>query len=111
MRITRLYSGPDGESHFEDVDLPMQVGTTGRATRTEVLSARGIMFFDAGDSEYHKAPARQIVIVHRGETEVMVGDGTSRLFKAGDAFLAEDLTGRGHKSTAKDLCLIIVTLE
>ena len=56
MRITRLYSGPDGESHFEDVDLPMQVGPTGRATRTEILSARGIMFFDAGDSEYHKAP-------------------------------------------------------
>jgi hypothetical protein len=63
----------------------MQAGKTGRATRTEVLPAKGVMFFDAGDSDYHKAPARQLVIVNRGEVEVMVGDGTSRPFKASEA--------------------------
>ncbi len=111
LKIARLYAGSDGESHFDDIELPMQARKDGRKTRTEVLPARGIVFFDAGDSDFHRAPARQLVFVHEGQIEVIVGDGSSRVFKPGEVFLAEDLTGRGHKSLAKDLSLIIATLE
>jgi quercetin dioxygenase-like cupin family protein len=111
MKITRLYTGPDGASHFEDVDLPMNVGKNGRDMRTEVFPAKGIVFGEVGDSPFHKAPARQFGIVLKGQIEIIVGDGTSRVFKQGDVFLAEDMTGTGHRSSTKDLRIIFVTLE
>ncbi len=110
MKIVRLYSGSDGESHFEDIDLPMQVGKNGRDRRSENLPAKGIMFGEMGDSNFHNAPTRQFGIVLKGQIEIIVGDGASRLFREGDVFLAEDMTGRGHKSTAKDLRMLFVTL-
>jgi hypothetical protein len=111
MKITRLYSGSDGASHFEDIDLPMQVGKNGRDMRSEVFPSKGTVFGEIGGSPFHKAPARQFGIVLQGQIEIFVADGTSRVFKPGDVFLAEDMTGSGHRSETKDLRIIFVTLE
>ncbi len=46
--------------------------------------------------EMHPAPRRQYVITLQGQAELILGDGTSRLFVPGDVVLAEDLTGEGH---------------
>ena len=110
MIITRIYTGSDGESHFKDTDLPMQVGKNGRDMRTEVFPAKGIVFGEIGDSNWHNAPTRQFGIVLQGQSEITVSDGTKKMFKQGDVFLAEDLTGHGHKSSTKDLRIIFVTL-
>ena len=58
----------------------------------------------AGDYAYdwHNAPARQYVVMLEGSVEVQVGDGTRRRFGPGAVLLAEDTTGRGHKSRAVD---------
>ena len=37
-----------------------------------------------------------------GAVELEVGDGTRRVLGPGDVLLAEDTTGRGHKSRAVD---------
>jgi hypothetical protein len=45
---------------------------------------------------WHHAPARQIVVVLSGELEVGTTDGQTRRWRAGEAFLADDLIGKGH---------------
>ena len=111
MKITRLYSGPDGESHFEEVELETQAGRSGGLKRSDAFPAKAAMFAEVGDSVFHTAPARQFAVVLRGQTEIFVGDGTSRVFKAGDVFLAEDMTGRGHRSTAQGAEILFITLQ
>ena len=47
MKITRLYTGDDNESHFEDVDIPLEdKGDIGMLSR--VLPATGIIFRETG---------------------------------------------------------------
>jgi quercetin dioxygenase-like cupin family protein len=98
MKATRLYTGPDGESHFEDIEIPLRPGDPGEM-RTDKLKATGIVLRETAqtfDLSWHNAPARQWVLTLRGRAEITVGDGTKRQFGPGDIMLAEDLTGRGH---------------
>ena len=102
MKLTRLYTGADGETHFEDVEVPL--ADSGRLTRTsEIEKAAEIVFREtSGDYsvDWHNVPRRQYVIMLKGEVEIEIGDGTKRRFGPGDVFLAEDTTGRGHISRA-----------
>jgi len=102
MRVTRIYTGPDGESHFEDVDIPLK--DAGRAGRwSELVSTTGVIFRETGGDyniDWHNAPRRQFVVTLEGEVEIVIGDGTSRRLGPGDILLAEDTTGRGHISRA-----------
>ena len=116
MKFTRLYTGPDGESHFEDVEVPLE-DTGGVDRRSEVMKATGIFFRETGGDYYidwHNAPRRQFVITLEGEVEVVIGDGTKRRFGPGDILLVEDTTGRGHISRAvnnQPRTTIFVTLD
>lgn len=103
MKATRIYTGSDGESHFEDVEIPLEDrGMIGRMSQLQ--EATGIIFRETGpeyDYDWHNAPRRQyILILAGGGVEIEVGDGTKRRFEAGDIMLAEDTTGRGHISRA-----------
>jgi hypothetical protein len=102
MRVVRLYTGPDNQSHFEDVEVPMKdAGRIGFLS--ERVKATGIVFREtAGDYDYdfHTAPRRQYVVNLEGEVEIEVGDGTRRVLRSGDVLLAEDTTGQGHISRA-----------
>lgn len=104
LKITRIYSGDDGESHFEDVEIPLRdLGEIGRLSKRE--KATGIVFRETdGDYayDYHCAPRRQYVINLDSPVEVEVGDGTKRVIGAGEILLAEDTTGRGHISRSVD---------
>ena len=97
MKIVRLYTGPDNESHFEDVEIALN--PSGDMEISELQPAHGIMFRTAPPSRlsaYHTVPKRQYVITLSGQVEIETGDGTIRRFGAGDVMLAEDTTGRGH---------------
>lgn len=89
MKITRLYTGDDGESHFEEIEVEeekLQPGT-------------GIIFRYGPPGqvqEWHPAPRRQYVITLSGEAEIEIGGGTKRRFGPGAIMLADDTTGRGH---------------
>jgi hypothetical protein len=100
MKVTRIYTGPDGESHFDDIEIRLEdAGEIGRLSQR--YPATGIVFRE-NDADYnydwHTPPQRQYVIVLDGEIEIEVSDGTKRRFHGGDIFLAEDMTGRGHKT-------------
>ncbi len=90
----RIYTGEDGQSHFEELDLP-----TGPVGQVPFQEATGISFrrSEAGHfMDWHNAPRRQYVITLSGQAEIVIGDGTVRRLSPSDVLLAEDLTGRGH---------------
>ncbi len=102
MKVTRLYTGSDGESHFEDIDISLD-GGEGSERMSELRKATGIIFRETGgsyDVDWHPAPRRQFVINLEGSVELVVGDGTTRIIGPGDILLAEDTVGRGHISRA-----------
>ncbi len=92
--LFRIYTGQDGQSHFEEMEVP-----TGPEGRSPIQAAEGIRFtrMEPGTfSDWHNAPRRQYVITLAGEVEFGIGDGTVKRLGPGDMLLAEDLTGRGH---------------
>lgn len=100
MKITRIYSDRDGESHFEDLHIQLQeAGEIGRLS--EKLAATGIIFRENDadyDYDWHLAPQKQYIIILDGEIEIEVSDGEKRKFVGGDILLVEDTTGRGHRT-------------
>jgi len=102
MKVPRLYTGSDGESHFEDIDIPLE-STSDVDRRSELMKATGILFRETGGEyslDWHNAPRRQFIITLEGQVEIVIGDGTKRQLGPGDILLAEDTTGRGHISRA-----------
>jgi len=104
MKAVRVYTGEDGASHFEDIDIELHdQGAVGRIS--DLWSGRGVIFREVdGDYalDYHTAPRRQFVINLKGSVEIEVGDGSTRLLGPGDILLAEDTSGQGHISRAVD---------
>ena len=93
MGIFRLYSGSDGESHLEEIDLADHPELTAQH------NVAGVIFRESPTgrfSDWHNAPRRQYVVNLSGEVEIGLGDGTVKRFGPGHVTLAEDLTGRGH---------------
>jgi hypothetical protein len=102
MKITRIYAGPDGETHFEDVEIPLKEKEKAD-WRSGFVKTAGIIFREttAGyDLDFHNAPKRQYVITLKGQVDITASDGTERRFGPGDIMLAEDTTGKGHISRA-----------
>jgi uncharacterized cupin superfamily protein len=93
MAITRLYTGDDGQTHLEELDL------ASHPELASLQSTKGIVFRRSEPgyfSDWHNAPRRQFVITLEGEVEIGLGDGTVHRFGPGHVTLAEDLTGKGH---------------
>jgi hypothetical protein len=98
MKIIRLYTGNDGESHFEEIDVEFKSLGDSEASPLDVTGG-GVVFRRAPAGhvrDWHPAPCRQYVITLSGQGEIEIGDGTKRRFGAGDIMLADDTTGRGH---------------
>jgi hypothetical protein len=104
MKVTRIYTRPDGESTFEDIDILLKSG--GQIGQlSDLIPATGIIFRETGpdyDYNWHNAPRRQYILMLDGEVDIEVGSGEKRRFGTGDILLMEDTTGRGHISRAVD---------
>ena len=104
MRVTRLYTGADRQSHFEDIDIALEDrGIIGQLSALHPVA--GLIFRHTdGDYDYtwHNAPQRQYIVILEGGLDVEIGDGTRRVFGPGDIVLAEDTDGQGHISRAVD---------
>jgi len=102
MIISRIYPDSNGETLFEDIDIPLyDSGNIGLTSHLQ--NATGIIFRDTtGDYDYpwHNAQHHQFVIILEGEVDFTVSDGETRRFGTGDVVLLEDTTGKGHYSKA-----------
>lgn len=93
MQIVRVYSGDDGESHFEDLTPDQFAEMVNRVGPGDItINRRPSPNF----SDYHTAPRRQYVINLAGIAEFETADGAVRRLYPGDVLVAEDLTGHGH---------------
>ncbi|MBM3141231.1 MAG: cupin domain-containing protein [Chloroflexi bacterium] len=93
MGTFRLYTGTDGQSHVEPVELEQAREWVSGLPATQIAFRVDPVgrFID-----WHPAPRRQFVIVLSGRLEIGLGDGSTHVFGPGDARLVEDTTGRGH---------------
>lgn len=105
MRYTRVYSDTSGESHFEDMDVPMTAVSFAPPAPPVDLSvfspASRIGFLHASSDwigDWHPAPRRQWTLYLAGCVEAEVTDGERREFGPGSVTLVEDTTGKGHRS-------------
>ena len=97
MKVVRIFTGDDGRSHFEDLDVPLNPAVYGE--QSSPVPAEGVIFRETppgGGLDFHPAPRRQFVVTLSGAAELECGDGTKRQFGAGDIMLADDTTGQGH---------------
>lgn len=105
MRIVRLYSDEDGESHFGDPEIELVLTDYAPPAPPLYLSmataANQFSFMKAPagwSSDWHPSSARNLFFVISGEWEVTASDGQSRSFSVGSVLLVEDTTGKGHSS-------------
>ena len=98
MIITKLFTGHDGKSYFEDTDCGHEsIHPLGAYSKK--YPATGITFrdFEAGlVFDQHTAPQPQYIIYLEGEVEVIASGGEKKVFKAGDVLFATDTEGEGH---------------
>jgi quercetin dioxygenase-like cupin family protein len=97
MRVLRIYTGDDNESHFEELEVPLHATRYG--SLSDQVAVKGVMFRETpvgGSIDFHNAPQRQFVVNLSGRVEIETGDGTKRQLGAGDILLADDTTGHGH---------------
>ena len=98
MAIIRIYTGPDGKSHFEDVE-PRLEPLGDESERAELIPGSGILirrFAATRSNPWHHAPGRYAVFTLSGAVDIEIGDGTVRRLGPGDILIAEDVTGQGH---------------
>ena len=100
MRVTRVYSDDQGETHFADVEIELSdAGEIGYLSRA--IAAKSIIFRKNNPGynyDWHTAPARQFIVLLDGAIELEVSDGARRVLRGGDVLLMEDTTGRGHRT-------------
>ena len=98
--ITRVYSDSNGESHFEDINIPLKnYGDIGFLSEEQLV--RGIIFREVDPSynyDFHKAPQRQYIILLDGGVEIESSLGVKRRCNTGEILLVEDTSGKGHKT-------------
>jgi hypothetical protein len=105
MKVLRLYANESGLSCFETVEIqrdmlefappapPLYVSKPEPATRYVVLR------LPVGwTGEQHPSPARQILFCLSGRVRVTPGVGDPVIVAVGDAWLMEDISGRGHET-------------
>jgi hypothetical protein len=92
--ITRLYTGPDGLTHAEEIEAKFDAkgilkmdGATGAELHRMAPNTAG---------NWHPGPRRQYVITLSGRGEVEVAGGKKIAVGPGHIDLIEDTTGKGH---------------
>jgi quercetin dioxygenase-like cupin family protein len=99
MKITRLYTGSDQKSYFEEVEL--QFGGEQKILTTDPRPAKMVVFRSVAPGtvlERHTAPRRQFLVTLSGSWQIEASNGAIKTFKTGDVMLADDTTGEGHVS-------------
>ena len=97
MGTYRMYTDANDKAQWEEVDLKTAKEWL---DGFDVTRARFSIREPGPTQDWHPAPQRQFVIILSGQLQIGFEDGSTKVFGAGDARLMEDLTGKGHTTTA-----------
>lgn len=97
LMITRVYTGPDNQSHAEEVELKFTPGNPAEVAKMMQITGAELHRTAGGSvDDWHRAPRRQYVITLSGRGEVEVAGGKKIALGPGSIDLVEDTTGKGH---------------
>lgn len=94
--ITHIFSGTDGQSHIEQIDI----GKSGETVHLLPLSGEAELHRGSPGAAgtWHTEHQRQYVVTLSGHGEIEVAEGQKVSLEPGQLELVEDLTGKGHIS-------------
>ncbi len=106
VKCLRIYATPDGESHFDEVEIPTkEVSVHPEANAFDMSAsypASRVRFtrIPAGmrQVDWHRVPDRVLTVRLDGSVEYGTSDGEVRKVAAGEFVLLEDTHGKGHRS-------------
>jgi hypothetical protein len=102
VKVTRLYTGPDGKTKVEEYQVTLK--PQGKGTElSPTVPVKNLQFRRTNkdyDLDWHPAPSRQYVVTLSGESEIELEGGRKLRLGPGHILLAEDTTGQGHISRA-----------
>jgi hypothetical protein len=106
MKCLRVYATPDGESHFDEIEIPttaLQVHVNAVTfTASGKYPAAGLRFTripaGAHEVDWHRVPERVLTVRLNGSAEYETSDGDKKHVAAGSFIMFEDVSGKGHKT-------------
>jgi len=105
VTITRMFTGPDGLTHFEETNLPFTAPMR-KVAGVQFNRAAGPQKSGGPDAEgftFHNAPHRRYVVTLSGRAEIEASDGAKFVADPAHILIAEDVTGKGHRYTSRPL--------
>lgn len=100
MNITRIFSDEKGETHFENLEIPL-VDQGNIGFLSETLEVKQLQFRQVSadyDYDFHCAPQKQYIVLLDGGVEIETSLSEKRKFQTGEILLVEDVMGKGHKT-------------
>jgi len=105
----RLFSDEHGETHFEDIEVPLSAIQYAPPAPALLLSdpisatrLSWLRFPPGWEDGSHPSPRRQLFVALSGEVEVWTSLGDKRIIAAGTCLLMEDTHGKGHGTRPVD---------
>jgi hypothetical protein len=101
VTATRIFTGPDGQTHAEEIEVPVKPSGGGLGELSAPYKVTGLEFRRTPPNyfyDWHTAPRRQFVVTLSGRGEIELVGGKRIPLEPGHILLAEDLTGKGHIS-------------
>jgi quercetin dioxygenase-like cupin family protein len=98
IRCIRLWTGGDGQSHFEEGLIELESGTHGDLVsgKMPVTTVSFQETASGGTLDWHTAPVRQLVITLSGTLDFQTRAKQHFTLMPGVVLLAEDTVGGGH---------------
>lgn len=99
IRCVRLWTGPDGDSLFEEGTIALSENSGGDAIGP-AIAVKELSFRETasgGSFEWHQDPVPRFVLTLAGKLEFETKSGATFTIRPGDILLAQDNSGSGHK--------------
>jgi hypothetical protein len=98
VKIHRFFTGPDGLTHAEEIDVKFDGGGNGNDLHKLLSNSGAVLRRSAPgrENDWHTASRRQYIVTLSGHAELVLSGGETLKVGPGDIELAEDTTGKGH---------------
>jgi hypothetical protein len=99
IRCVKLWTGDDGNSHFEEGTIDLPHGERGDI-KSDGVAAASLSFQETGSGgsyEWHQDPIPRFVLTLSGTLEFETVGGERFTIRPGDVLLAQDNSGTGHR--------------